>query len=196
MASTPGSRLSGVFKKVDNVSKVLKKIDELTNTTVMVGVPEAENERRDGAINNAALAYIHDKGSPAANIPARPFMEPGVKAVQGQITQELYNAGHAIFHGSSSSVTTALNRIGLITTRSIKSKITEGIPPELAPSTIRGRINRVKNKKRRAKLRADLASGVPGSRLGGAEGLFTPLIVTSQLRNAITYVLRKLKKGK
>lgn len=190
-------RIAGVFKRVDNVSKVLKGIDVLTNTTVMVGVPEDKNDRRDGPISNAALAYIHDKGSPAANIPARPFMEPGIKSVRAEITKTLKDAGSAVLKGGASNVTIYLNKVGLIATRAIKSKITEGIPPPLAPSTIRGRINRVKSKARRRRLRADLASGTPASRQSGAEGLFTPLIVTGQLRNAITYVLRRLnRKGK
>jgi len=187
------AKIAGVFKKVDNVSKVLKGVDVLTNTTVMVGVPEDKNDRREAGISNAALAYVHDKGSPAARIPARPFMQPGIKAVQGEIIKLLGDAGKAVLKGGASSVTTYLNKIGIIATRSIKSKITEGIPPPLAPSTIAGRITRVKSKKRRAKLRADLASGTPASRQGGAEGIFTPLIVTAQLRNAIVYVLRRAK---
>src|SRR5581483_11534357 len=134
--------IAGVFKKVDNVSKVLKGIDVLTNTTVMVGVPEDKNARRDGPISNAALAYVHDKGSPAANIPARPFMEPGMKAVKDQIKTELTNAGKAVLKGGASSITNYLNRVGIIATRSIKAKITEGIAPPLAPSTVEGRINR------------------------------------------------------
>ena len=185
---------AGVFKTVDNLANLLKGVEVLTNTTVMVGVPEEKGSRREGEINNAELAYIHDKGAPDANIPARPFMEPGIKAVQDQIATEMENAGKAIFRGGASSVTTYLNRVGVIATRSIKNKISEGIPPPLAPSTIRGRINRVKSKSRRAKLKAELVSGTPASRQGGSEGLFTPLIVTGQLRNAITYVLRKVKR--
>ena len=186
--------IAGVFKKVDNVKKVLQGIDVLTNTTVMVGVPGDKTQRQDGPISNAALAYIHDKGSVAAKIPARPFMEPGMKAVQGQITQELENAGKAVMKGAT-NVTLYLNRVGIIATRSIKSKITEGIPPPLAPSTIAGRIRRVKGKARRNKIDAARAAGTPDSKIGGAAGIFTPLIVTGQLRNAITYVLRRLKKG-
>lgn len=188
----PSGKLAGVSKVVNNTAKVLKAIDTLTNTVVMVGVPEDKGQRREGEISNAALAYIHDKGSPAASIPARPFMEPGIKAVQGQITQELLAAGQEVLKGQA-TVTTHLNRIGIIATRSIKAKITEGIPPPLAPSTVQARINRVKSRKRRAKLRADLAAGTPASRQAGAAGLFTPLIVTGQLRNAITYVLRRQK---
>jgi hypothetical protein len=185
--------LAGVVKKVDNLKSMMQGIETLTDTTVMVGVPQEKDGRKAGVIGNADLAYIHDKGSVAAGIPARPFMEPGIKAVQKEIEQEMLNAGKAVFKGAR-NVEVFLNRVGLIATRSIKMKITEGIPPPLAPSTIAGRIRRVKGKKRRAKIDALQASGVPDSRQEGAEGIFTPLIVSGQLRNAITYVLRKLRK--
>lgn len=187
------AKKAGVVKTVDNFAKVLKGIDVLTNTTVMVGIPKEKDERKSLGITNAALAYIHDKGAPDANIPARPFMEPGIKAVQDEITKELVNAGNAVFRGNANSVTTYLNRVGIIATRSIKNVISAGIAPELAPSTIRGRINRVKGKARRAKIAAARAAGTPDTRFAGAEGLFTPLKVTNQLFNAITYVLRRLK---
>ena len=197
----PKASTSGVFKVVDNFKKLTQSVEALTNTVVMVGVPDDKSGRREGEINNAELAYIHDKGAPEANIPARPFMEPGIKAVQDQIAKEMENAGKAILKsgkfGSAKSVEGYLNRVGLIAVRSIRAKITEGIAPELAPSTVLGRIYRVKGKARRKKLKAALASGTPASRQGGVEGLFTPLVVTGQLRNAITYVLRKVgKKGK
>jgi hypothetical protein len=188
------AKLAGVFKRVDNVAKVLKGVDTLVSTSVMVGVPSDKAERREGAMTNAILAYLMDKGSPAAGIPARPFMEPGIRAVKDEIAKLLGDAGKAIFKGGANNVTIQLNKVGIIATRSIKSKITEGIPPPLAPSTIQGRINRVKSKKRRAKIRADLAAGTPASRQEGAEGLFNPLVVTGQLRNSIVWVLRKVGK--
>lgn len=184
----------GVFKIVDNVKKLTQGVELLAETTVMVGVPEDKNDRRQGQISNAALAYIHDKGSVLANIPKREFMEPGVAAVKREITELLIQATTAVLKGAK-TVEGYLTKIGLITTRSIKSKITEGIPPPLAPSTIKGRIARIKGKKRKDKIMDALASGTPASRQSGAEGVFTPLVVTSQLRNAITFVLRKLRKG-
>lgn len=188
------AKKAGVFKVVDKLASITKAVDVLTNTTVMVGVPEDKNSRREAGISNAELAYIHDKGAPAARIPARPFMQPGIRAVRKQIVTEMENAGKAVFKGGAKSVTVYLNRIGLIASRSIKAKITEGIPPPLAPSTIAGRIRRIKGKARRRKIDAAKAAGTPDSRIAGAEGLFTPLVVTAQLRNAITYVLRRLKK--
>src|SRR4051812_14059805 len=141
MASLPkSSKLAGVFKTVDNTKKVLQALDILTNTTVLVGVPDDRGGRKEaGPINNAALAYIHDKGSPAAGIPARPFMEPGIAEVGDRIKDELLGAGEAPWGGGGpAAMTAALTRVGLIAVRSIKQVISEGIAPALAPSTIAG----------------------------------------------------------
>src|SRR5665213_1084473 len=87
---------SGVFKTVDNVAKFLEGVETLTNTVVMVGVPGDKTSRKEtGELTNAELAYIHDKGSIDGRIPARPFMEPGIKAVRGEITKLLTEAGNA-----------------------------------------------------------------------------------------------------
>lgn len=184
---------SGAVLVVNNLAQVLKGISILTGTDVMVGVPSEKAGRREGPINNAALAYIHDKGSALAHIPARPFMEPGIKSVQAQVAEELAKAGPLALQGRADAVERQLNRVGIIASQAIKAKITEGIPPPLAPSTIKGRIRRVKGKKRRQKIAAAAASGTPYSVQQGAEGIFTPLIVTGALRNAITYVLRKAR---
>ena len=182
---------SGAVLVVNNLAQVLKGISVLVGTDVMVGVPSSKADRRDGKINSAQLAYIHDKGAPAAHIPARPFMEPGIKSVQAQVAEELAKAGPLALQGRLEAVEKALNRVGIIASQAIKAKISEGIPPPLAPSTIKGRIRRVKGKKRRQKIAAALAAGVPESIQGGQEGLFLPLVVTGAMRNAITYVLRK-----
>jgi hypothetical protein len=184
---------SGVVRTVSNVAKVMKGINLLVGTDVMVGVPSTKAGRREGPINNAALAYIHDKGAPAAHIPARPFMKPGIESVKDKVATELSKAGKLALKGKAASVQTVLNRVGIIASQAIKAKISEGIPPPLAQSTVKGRIRRVKGKKRRQKIAAALASGAAPSVQGGQAGLFTPLIVTGQLRNAITFVLRKAK---
>jgi hypothetical protein len=187
---------SGAVKLIDNFASVMRGVELLTGTNVMVGVPGDKAGRREGGpINNAELAYIHDKGAPEANIPARPFMEPGIASVREQLIKEMQNAGNAALKGGT-SVVTYLNRVGIIATRAIKAKISEGIPPPLAPSTIAGRIRRIKGKKRRQKITDARAVGTPWSRQLGTEGIFTPLIVTGALRNSITYVLRDVLRSK
>lgn len=145
------------------------RVEELTKSQVLVGVPREDTTRKSnekkGPMNNATLAYIHDKGSPAANIPARPFMVPGIKAVQPRVAQVLKTGAQAVLQGAPSGMPNALHKAGLIAQASIRGKINEGIPPPLAPSTLAARRRR----------------GRKGEK---------PLVDTGQLRNSINYVIR------
>lgn len=158
-----------VSTPIDKVDKVLSGLRTLRTTQVLVGVPEEKSSRNeDGDINNAALAYINDKGSPEANIPARPFMEPGVKASLEKTTNYLKAAGQAALDGKEILIEKNFEAAGLTASTSIKSKIEEGIPPPLADSTIAARQRK----------------GFMGTK---------PLKRTGQLLNAITYVLKRTK---
>lgn len=66
----------------DETETVLRNISALTGRRVLVGIPESTAERGDTKINNAMLGYIHEFGSPARNIPARPFLLPGVRSIK------------------------------------------------------------------------------------------------------------------
>jgi phage gpG-like protein len=146
----------------------------LTRNDVLVGVPNETADRKTDAtdkepMNNATLAYIHDNGSPAANIPARPFMRPGVEAVKARIITIFKGAALAAPRGAGAEeADKALHKAGLVTQASIRNTINEGIAPTLAPNT----------------LSARRARGRTGDK---------PLIDTGQLRNSINYVIR-LKK--
>ena len=189
------SHESGLIVLVDNVIKTLEAITELASHNVMVGIPDEKAGRREGAISNAALGYIHENGAPEANIPARPFLLPGVKSVQTELNEGFKKAGELALDGKKEGVMRQFHRIGLLAQNAVRKKISEGIPPPLAPSTIKGRMRRIKGKARKAKIDAAIAAGTPFSKQGGAEGIFTPLLVTGQLRNAITYVIRAVGGG-
>lgn len=160
-----------VIKTIDHTADLLRSIKYLSDRHTLVGVP-AEKAPRDakGAkgtpINNATIAYIQNYGSPAANIPARPFMEPGIKNAEAQIAEQMKKASTAAGNGDQSGVDRGLNSAGIVAATSIKAKITDGPFVPLAPSTLRARRSR----------------GRKGTR---------PLIDTGQLRNSITYVVRK-----
>lgn len=190
---------SGTTRILDNTAKLLAGVELLTSRRVMVGVPE-DKSSREGEITNAALAYIHDKGAPEAKIPARPFMEPGVRRASNQTVALMRRAGELALDLRPSAVENQLMKVGLVNQAAIRGVITEGIPPPLAESTVKSRIYRVKGKKRRERLKGLLASGAAASRQAGYEeygaGLFTPLVVTGQLRNAITYVIRRISGAK
>lgn len=158
---------SGVFITKDRVKKVLGAIATLPQQDVLVGVPGDESVRDAGSsITNAALAYIHDNGAPEANIPARPFMHPGIDAARDDIAAQFRKGGKAALSGNHAGMENALHAAGIKAQASIRARITDGIPPALAASTLAARRRR--------------------GRTGD-----TPLVDTGQLRNSVTYVLRQ-----
>lgn len=164
---------SGVTVTLDKVAHVLEGVRLLTSQQVMVGFPGddpkvARTGEKSAGLNNAALGYIHEKGAPEANIPARPFLEPGIKAVQNETIDGLKKAGEFALQGRVEAVGRQLHRVGLRAVNSVRAVINAGVPPPLKPSTLAGRRRR------------------------GRKGT-VPLIDTGQLRNAITYVIRSIK---
>jgi hypothetical protein len=158
--------LKGIKVVVDNLPKVVDAIYAITDSELLVGVP-AEKGTRTDKINNAALAYIHENGSPAANIPARPFMAPGIKNAEKQIIGLLVDGARKALDGNKAAVMAGFHRAGLIAVNSIRKKITDGPFAPLSPRTLAAR-------KRK---------GFKGTK---------PLIVTGQLRRSINYVIRSM----
>lgn len=155
---------SGVFITKDRLKKVLGAIATLPAHDVLVGVP-GDTSDRSGAITNAALAYIHDNGAPEANIPARPFMRPGIADAKTDIADRFKQVGTSLLSGNQGGAERALHAAGLAAQASIRRKINTGPFLPLAPSTLAARRRR----------------GRTGDK---------PLIDTGQLRNSITYVVR------
>lgn len=171
---------SGVTLVRDNSASLTRALASLTKTACLVGFPASDAERRpepgepDQPITNAALGYIHDNGSPAANIPARPFMEPGIAAAQGNIEAIYSKAAKAVLDQPASAdaiVDAAHNKVGLTAQDSIQSKIEAGVSPALSERTMADRKRRF-----------------------GVDASDTPLIDSGQMKAAVTYVLRS--KGK
>jgi phage gpG-like protein len=162
-----------VKKVTDNVPKFLKAQKEMRSNQVLVGIPSAKAPRtpdekekvKEQPINNAALGYIHNYGMPAQNIPARPFMEPGIKDAKGPISNYMGAAAAAALKGNAEGLKKNLIAAGIVAATEIKKKINTGPFVALKPATIAAR-------KRR---------GRTGTK---------PLIDTAQLRNAITFVVR------
>lgn len=160
-------KMPGITVTIDKVPAIEKAIKDLAATRVMVGIPASKAARREkGAINNAALGYIHENGAPEAGIPARPFLIPGVRNAEAQITAHLKAAGEAALSGEAKRSDRELHATGLIAQAAVRAKITAGPFIALARSTLA---------RRRAR-------GRTGTK---------PLIDSGQLRNAISYVLRR-----
>ena len=142
---------------------------------VLVGIPAEKTDRKDektdrkddSAINNATILAINEFGSPRNKIPARPVMAIGIRNAQKEIAEEFRKAATNILSKGVSALDTYYNRAGIIASTSIKKAINsqEGIdPPE--KSTIAAR----------------RAAGFKGTKA---------LVVTGQMRSAITYVVKR-----
>lgn len=189
------------FIKSDKLKSVLESLNDLVSKKVLVGFPESAEMRTDddGApINNATLAYIHEHGSPAANIPARPFLVPGVEDATPKTTGELKKAAQSALDRKPGAADSSLNKAGMIAVMSVKAKLNEGDFAPLKPSTIANRKRSRNTKSMRAsekEYRELIAAGAEAAGMSQAEiqaaAGIKPLVNTAQMRNAVNYVIRK-----
>lgn len=150
----------------DRVSGLKEAFHLLTLKDVLVGIPSDTAERKeDASLTNAEIGYIQEHGAPEANIPARPFLIPGIREGKDGIVGQLRAAAKKTMRGDRSAAEQGLNRAGMVAQNFVRTEINKGIAPSLAPTTIKARQRR----------------GRTGTK---------PLIDTGQLRNSITYVLR------
>lgn len=141
---------------------------------VLVGIPAATSDRKvleEGPITNAALLALNEFGSAANNIPPRPALQTGIRKAQEPIAEQYKKAVQGAFKSGFSAVATYYERAGIIAANSVKKVINaqEGLAPP-SPAT----------------LQARESAGFKGTKA---------LIVTGQMRNAITSVVRS-KRGK
>lgn len=175
-----------------------KALAALAGREVLVGFPEnttARDDDTDGGaqrVTNAMLGYVHDNGMPEQNIPARPFMKPGIAAAESPCADHLGAAARvALQGGTEGDVEKRLMRVGITAVTSIKRKINEGIPPPLSEVTLRKRANRSMGKNlagSRKGAKAELAAREAG--VQPSTQLAKPLVDTGGMRNAVTYVIR------
>lgn len=148
----------------EDFNRIIRKFKK---DAVLVGIPIDDAARdKDAPINNAALLAINNFGSPANNIPARPVMEIGIRNAQEGITNAFKEGAKLALSKGVAALSIVYNRAGNIAATSIKKVINsqEGIK-EPAAST----------------LDAREARGFKGTKA---------LLVTAQMRNAITWVVK------
>ena len=172
----------------DRTKAVLKSLEGLAKSVVLVGIPEANGSRKEddhGPIDNATLGYIHEFGSPAANIPARPFLIPGVEASRDQYMPQLRKAATAALEGDLGQMRAHLNAAGTIARDEVKLTLNTANYEPLKESTLRSRARRAGSAIAAAAQREldSRAEGNPPS------DEVRPLVATGQMRNAITYVV-------
>lgn len=187
---------SGVFVVKDKVAQVMARVEQVVTKDVLVGIPSdngpgdagpqpGSNLRSSHAqatgvvlddIMNAQLGYIHENGAPEANIPARPFLIPGIRNAQGRIIGHLKQAAQAGVNGDFGLMTRALHGAGLEAMNAVQAKMRSGPFAPLQASTIR-----------RRRIRS---AGSSYRRKATTAGDVKPLIDTAQMLRAITYVVR------
>jgi hypothetical protein len=168
-----------------DVKSIIDAIMALAKIRVVVGVPEEKDARSDSPMGNAGIAYVHEFGSPAQNIPARPFLRPGISGSKSEWTPYLERAAKRAMAADSATaaeaaVTAELSKAGMVAANAVKNHIRAGIPPPLKAKSVKARQRRSKGSKyrRKALTPADV----------------TPLIDTGTMLRSISYVLET--KGK
>lgn len=178
---------------IDKLGDVIKAISQLSNKDVLVGIPDSAPERTDTPITNAQIGYVMETGSPANNIPARPFLVPGIASVQSEVAARLRKGAVAALSGSASGAETALKAAGMVGQNAVKKKINDGPFAPLSPRTIAQR-NRSRQTQSVRKAEKDyakhLAAGKTEQEAQDLAGI-KPLINTGSLRNSIQWVIRK-----
>jgi phage gpG-like protein len=159
---------NGLNQLINNLPKFKAAFKNLSSKEVLVGIPSEATER-DGSepITNAELGYIHEHGSPEMNIRARPFLAVGVRLVKPKIAKQFKTSAQRVLKSGKDDNDVGLNRVGMIAQNSVRKTINDGTGFEaLSDKTLKARRKR------------------------GRTGI-KPLIDTGQLRNSITYVIRK-----
>lgn len=164
-------RKPGVKMTYDRVPQVQAMMEGLSASRVLVGIPADDAARKPEPgekvdINNATIAYIMENGSAAANIPARPFLIPGVSDARDRIAGIFRSGLQKVAAGLDPDIDRTLHRVGLVAQASVRNKINTGPLAPLAPATLRARRRR----------------GRTGEK---------PLIDTGQLKNAVNYVVAR-----
>lgn len=148
-------------------------VKKFRHDDILVGIPEDDNERKEGdPIGNAALLAITNFGSPLNNIPPWPVMAIGIRNAQEDIAKQFFLCAQelmsAVVRGRAGTdiLEKYYHRAGIIASTSIKKTInSQEDAPALSQVTLAARKSR----------------GFKGNKRG---------IVTGQMRNAITYVVR------
>lgn len=154
----------------NRVEELLRASNALTKLKCYVGIPGDAPARQpedegDTPPSNALIGYVQEFGEPDLNIPARPFLHPGIEAAMPQIEPRLRAMGRAALEGDLAAIQQGYTAVGLIAQNAVRAQITDGDFAPLAEATLEARRRR----------------GRTGTK---------PLIDTAQLRNSVTFVVK------
>jgi hypothetical protein len=183
-----------------NIERVLKYA---TQRRVLVGVPADGAARPDGDANNAAIAYWNEFGVPEANIPARPFLMPGIEDTKETIAKELRRAAEKAITlaamdgdvaGGKAAFDAGMHNVGLKAVYNVRRRILSGPFEPLSERTLQARARRLTGSGKRSKsatskeARAELASRAAGNAASAANA--KPLYDTHSLFQSVNYIIK------
>lgn len=153
---------ASVSKSGPGLATLVKRIRQIQQSDVLVGIPAERTARKDEPINNASLLYLHTHGSPLNNIPARPVIEPAIEEKRELIAPHLAAAGKQVLSSHPEDAERELKLAGTIAANAAKRYVLaeHHLTPN-APSTIR------------------------------QKGSDRPLVDSTQMVRAITYAVRQ-----
>lgn len=128
-----------------DLEAIHKSIKALVSSKVLVGIPASTTDRDDGEpITNASIGYLNELGEPAMNLPARPWLVPGVRENSDKLAKQLLAVAKLAVssRASADGITKGLNIVGITAVAGIKDRITNGLTPPLAERTLQGRARR------------------------------------------------------
>ncbi|WP_298032540.1 hypothetical protein [uncultured Desulfovibrio sp.] len=171
-----------------NAEAIRRAVSALTEKDVYIGVPAENAGQRSGGINNAELSWLHEFGAPAAGIPARPHLLPGVEDIRNEAVKILKDAAQKALDGKENAVEPALERIGLLGQNAVRARFQNNDWPPLKDATLDA-----------APLKKDDEGNVIRDKKGNArrgksrreKGRVNPLLDTGQLMKSHTHVVRK-----
>lgn len=184
---------SSTSMKTTNLEQLAKVVQQMGRKDVLVGIPRENAARKDGEqMNNAARAYILDRGSPAAHIPARPFLEPGVQDAMPRATAYMKQGTLKALKGDMSALDRGLTAAGIAAETAVRKRINSNLPPPLSPFTVMWRHrDRGGGRMRKSEVTygALVNIGYTPAQAQAATGIKS-LVNTGEMRNAVTHVLR------
>lgn len=159
---------------------VVRAVLAMSRERVLIGIPADGPARtpdpdEPNPPSNAQIAYVMETGSPVRNIPARPFLMPGIANAQPAAIAEMKKAAVAALKDVAALKTTASNggairdgleRVGQIGAAAVRQKMIDGPFVPLAGYTVAKRLKKGRN-------------------------YDTPLIDTTQLYYSVTHRVEK-----
>lgn len=113
---------------------LIQNIKDAGKPKVLVGVPASKNAPREGGINMAGLAAVHEFG---IGVPERSFLRSAIIENQGQISDLVAQGVKSYLNQGKQIDLMFYDRIGLFASNLVKDKIAKGPFKPLKDATIK-----------------------------------------------------------